>query len=499
MSIDPTDLYALLSIGRDSSPAEIEQAYNGLKEAAAIRGIDIERDETWQRVQYAYDVLTNPQRRSLYDSLVAEKAAAPALAFDIRLSAERLPLLDEPQVVYALVTIRPPDDGRPAVRPLNLGLVVDRSTSMRGARLERVQAAVNLILDQLGPDDILSLTTFSDRAEVVLRAATAAGREQTDAAWRDRLAGVSASGGTEIFYGLAAALGEVRRHASPETNSHLILLTDGQTYGDVPDCLRLAEAAAAQGISLSAFGIGSDWNDSFLDALVAPSGGQSGFIRKPEDILVHLEDRLRGLGIVHAQGVRLAQKWPAATTLQEAFKLAPFAQPLATHEADIPLGNVEGRSPLAVLLAFQLAPQTVSARVKIPLTFTFQTPQATPASPGRISTTLKAETASHNLQLLVSSGPAGGDPPAELIEAVRRVNLYRLQEQAWDEAQAGQLESAATRMQQLSTRYLETGEVDLAHQANLEAQRLTRMGGMSPEGRKVLKYGTRALIDPGKP
>jgi curved DNA-binding protein CbpA len=134
MSIDPTDLYALLSIGRDSSTAEIENAFNGLKAAAAIRGIDTERDETWQRVQYAYDVLTNPQRRSLYDSLVAEKAAAPALAFDVQLSAERLPLLDEPQLVYALVTIRPPDDGRPAVRPLNLGLVVDRSTSMRGAR-----------------------------------------------------------------------------------------------------------------------------------------------------------------------------------------------------------------------------------------------------------------------------------------------------------------------------------------------------------------------------
>jgi Ca-activated chloride channel family protein len=496
MPIDPTDLYALLGIPRGATTAEVEAAFQGLKVAAGIRGIDTERDETWQRVQYAYDVLSNPQRRETYDSVVAEKKAAPALAFDVQLSTDRLPLLDEPQLVYSLVTFRPPGDGRPVQRPLNLALAIDRSTSMRGPRLERVQAAVRLILDQLGPDDIVSLVTFSDRAEVVLRAATAPQREETDPAWRERLEGITASGGTEIFYGLAAALGEARRHASAETNNHLILLTDGQTYGDVPDCLRLAQAAAAQGIGLSAFGIGSDWNDTFLDALVAPSGGQSGFIRQPEDILTHLEDRLRGLGAVHAQGVRLAQKWPAAATLHDAFKLAPFAQPLATHDAEIPLGNIEGRSPLAVLLAFRVGAHSVSARVRIPLTFTFQTPEPA-AKPG--STGLKAETVAHAIQLLISAGPPGGDPPAELIEAVRRVNLYRMQEQAVEDAQAGQLDSAASRMRQLSTRYLETGELALAHLADAEAQRLTRMGGLSPEGRKVLKYGTRALIEPGKP
>ena len=97
--------------------------------------------------------------------------------------------------------------------------------------------------------------------------------------------------------------------------------------------------------------------------------------------------------------------------------------------------------------------------------------------------------------------PNGGEsPPAALIEAARRLNLYRMQEKAWEEAQSGQLDAAAARMRRLTTRYMETGDLRLAQQAELEAQRLGRLGTMSPEGRKVLKYGTRSLLGqlPGK-
>ena len=41
---------------------------------------------------------------------------------------------------------------------------------MRGERLEKVIAAAELLLERLGPDDALSLVSFSDRAEVVLPA-----------------------------------------------------------------------------------------------------------------------------------------------------------------------------------------------------------------------------------------------------------------------------------------------------------------------------------------
>lgn len=489
MSGQPADLYSLLGVTPQATTAEIEAAFATLR----LKAVTGDGGPDPDRLQYAYDVLSDPKRRALYDSLLSD-AGPPHLLVEAAASAERLAVSSDPQILYVLLTVRPPE--KPAARPrrLNLGLAIDRSTSMRGARLDKVLSAVELIVSKLGPDDILSLITFSDRAEVVLPAATVASRTGPTqgnlgvvdtGAWRQRLRTVEASGGTEIYHGLNAGLTEVRRHATPDYTSHLILLTDGHTYGDVPECLRLAETAAAEGIGLSAFGIGSDWNDHFLDALVAPSGGQSGHIREPGDIIGHLEERLKGLGDIHAQQVRLQQSWPGQVTLEDAFKLAPYAQPVTQMGDIIPLGDVEGRSPLSFLLEFRVAPQPIPGRITIPLTVSYH------ATGGAAD-----HTATQTVPVMVVPNADAREiqPTPAVIEAVRRFNLYCMQEQAWDEAQSGQLETAAARMYQLTTRYLESGDLKLAQQAQLEAQRLTRIGKMSPEGRKMLRYGTRSLL-----
>jgi hypothetical protein len=72
--------------------------------------------------------------------------------------------------------------------------------------------------------------------------------------------------------------------------------------------------------------------------------------------------------------------------------------------------------------------------------------------------------------------------------------MYRLNEKALDEVDAGQLESATKRMKHLTARLLEAGQTRLAQQAHLEGERLANMGTLSLEGRKKLKYGTRALL-----
>jgi Ca-activated chloride channel family protein len=307
----------------------------------------------------------------------------------------------------------------------------------------------------------------------------------TAAAWRDprsRLRALAASGGTEIYQGLRAGLDELSRLGGNGRTAHLILLTDGHTYGDADHCLHLAATAAARGIGITAFGLGADWNDAFLDALVAPSGGQSHYIETPGDVLPHLEKRLAGLGDSHARGVALRHAWPGQLTLRAGFKLSPYPQPLTPETNPIPLGDLEGRAPLTLLLEFVVAPLSVPARFRLPIELRYSRPDGGEASLSRAA------------QLLAQSGAGDADPPAALIEAARRLNLYRMQEKAWEEAQSGQLDTAAARMRRLTARYLETGDLRLAQQAQLEAQRLGHLGTMSAEGRKVLKYGTRSLL-----
>lgn len=484
------DLYTVLGVGREAEPDEIEAAFAAWN--ARMDAADAIDDKEWERVRYAYEVLSSPQRRQIYDSLVAETAASP-LELSLTLSAEGLPLLDTPQVLYALLTLRPHDEVNER-RPLNLGLVVDRSTSMRGERLEKVMAAVGLLLDQLGPEDMLSLVSFSDRAEVVLPAAivgTAAHSSHavTAAAWRSprrQLQSITASGGTEIYQGLRAGLAQVARPSAKEYTSHLILLTDGRTYGDAAACLHLAEQAAIHGIGITAFGLGTDWNDAFLDALVAPSGGQSHYIEKPDDVLPHLEGRLQGLGAIHARNLTLSHSWPGQLTLRSAFKLAPLPQPLPAHLDPIPLGDLEGRSPMTVLLEFLLEPQPIASRFRLPFEVQFTTAGGSAQTTGRSARLVADSSYRHD------DGPV----PQPLVEAVRWLNLYRMQEKAWEEAQSGKLDTAVARMQKLTARYMETGDLRLARQAQLEAQQLAHRGQMSSEGRKLLKYGTRSLMRP---
>ena len=72
-----------------------------------------------------------------------------------------------------------------------------------------------------------------------------------------------ASGGTEILQGLNTGLLELDKNRQKYSINHLILLTDGQTYGDEDKCLVVAAEAKRRHIGISTicspralFGIG---------------------------------------------------------------------------------------------------------------------------------------------------------------------------------------------------------------------------------------------------
>ncbi len=472
------DHYQLLGIDRHASTEMVAIAYAAKRAAAFQEGINPDSNADFQQIVYAYEVLSDPQRRDFYDSLLVE-TAVPTLKLDVTISSKQIPILDTPQLFYLLLELRPHELAEKQQLPLNLCLVVDRSTSMRGKRLDRMRTAVQLVCEKLAPGDVLSVISFSDRAEVVLPAAPI--HKQEDA--RTKIAAIQASGGTEIFQGLSAGVQQMRQVALDDYTNHLILLTDGHTYGDEGDCLQLAQTVAQENINFTAFGLGTEWNDQFLDALVAPSKGQVDYIDQPQAILTFLEERINGLGAVYARDIYLHTKWPGFTTLQDAFKLTPFAQPLEADKSDIPLGNIEGRVPLTCLFVLQLLSPPIPTRVKIPLRITADIP-------GQASQTLQ-ETV--KLQLRVRTEQP--KPPSALVKAARLLNLYQLNAKALQEAESGQLALAAQRMRHLTTRYLEAGQAQLAQQASLEANRLEQTEALSAAGRKRLKYGTRMLFN----
>ena len=236
------DYYAILGIDKNADEREIKQAYRLL---ARRHHPDVsseeESTERFREIQGAYEFLLDPMQRKAYDRWRRQAGLEHALPLILRVTPSQKTLLSmgEPQILYILAELMASDELENQRLPLNLCLVVDRSTSMKGARLHQVKAAARYIVDQMEANDVLSVVTFSDRAQLALPGRR--GIDRNDA--RTAISRIRSGGGTEIYQGLQLGLQQVERWNTPEMISHLIMLTDGQTYGDEEDCLHAARYA----------------------------------------------------------------------------------------------------------------------------------------------------------------------------------------------------------------------------------------------------------------
>ena len=157
------DYYAILELPQSATEEEIKHAYRVLTRRyhPDSRAEDV-ATALFHEVQTAYAVLSDPVRRRAYDRRRAGLGLGEEVAFswEILLSQNQLYSSHEEQVLYLLVEIRPALAAQGERLPLNLCLVIDRSTSMQGARLDHVKGAAHQIIDELHDDDGLAVVTF---------------------------------------------------------------------------------------------------------------------------------------------------------------------------------------------------------------------------------------------------------------------------------------------------------------------------------------------------
>ncbi len=478
------DYYALLGVLRDATPEEIKRAYyEAAQRLHPDKNKAVGETEIFLEVQQAYEVLSNPKRRAQYDALLPKEETIPSLVqHKLQYSRANIVHLNEPQLIYVLLEVGPRQVGEKiSSPPLNVCLVLDRSTSMEGQKMDVVKAAAAQILRNLRSEDIFSVVAFSDKAEVIIPAAY-----QTD---RSRLQGriqmMQTSGSTEMYRGLEAGFEEVRRGYDPKRVNHIILLTDGHTYGDEQNCLKLADDAARQNIGISCLGIGSDWNDIFLDQLAARTGSNSTYISIPRDIQRLLSEKFSTLVNSFAEEVMLEYKNQEGIQLNYAFRLQPEGGPVAL-ENNLQLGPILQDTSLKVLFEFVIQPSASKpSRVALLNGFLKVLVAARPTAVPPIRITFERETA---------NDPAIDPPPAEILSALSQLTLYRLQERARSEADAGHYDDATRALRNLASHLLSQGEKSLAKTTLLEAENMERKQAFSSEGGKEIKYGTRALL-----
>ena len=481
--------YTLLGVPRDATAEDIRRAYRwAARRYHPDRNPDPEATEQFLRVREAYETLQDPKRRAAYDRQLPQLLEAEDLVtLRYQASLPHLPLLDEPVLFYLLLTLEPVGERVQRSTLLNLALVLDRSTSMKGARLNALKQATTEILRGLGAGDLLSLVAFDDRAEVL--APPTSGKE------RERLLAVvqqlRPQGGTEILQGLKAAYEQVRRAYSSERVNRILLITDGHTYGDEAACFDLARKAAEQGVVIDALGIGSDWNDDFLVTLTGITGGSCQHVAQSGDLIAVLREQVQDLGHILADGVQVHFFPPEGVELQGVFRLTPAAEALEP-QFPLRLGALHTNQPLTLLLEWRIEPEAIQQAHRedryflLPAEFVLTVPSR-PHPWHRLA---------FRLQMPIREELPEINPPRVLVDAVNRATLYRLQEKARQDAEAGRWLEATRRLEDLATRLLMSGEVEMARTVQQELASLRRTSRLSPEAAKTMRFGTRALLPP---
>lgn len=415
----------------------------------------------------------------------------PGIQLEARLSREILGESSEQQLVYILVEASAV--GLPATLPklpLNLCLVIDRSSSMRGERLAQVKDAAQRIVDQMSGDDYFSLVTFNDRAEVVVSAQKV--RNKSDL--KRMIAGVEAAGGTEMATGMALALQEVQRAMLHRGISRLLLLTDGRTYGDEGRCVEIARRAQSRNIGLTALGIGNEWNEDLLETMAARENSRTHYITSVQEITTIFAEEVKRMHSVFAQNVQLSVELRPGGLLRSLDRVQPFIAPVPLTEArDLnwvgALGDWPGTDMQLFLLEVVVPPLNTGDHPLARLRLHYDLPGANMA--GQRSDAV----------VRISVRPAATvkyESDAVVKHWLERLVAYRLQASAWRDLEAGRVEEATRRLQMAGTRLFDAGQVDLARTVQDEATRLLNSGNASAEGRKRIKYGTRGLIGSGE-
>ncbi len=188
--------------------------------------------------------------------------------------------------------------------PSNIAIVLDRSGSMDGDKIEKAIEAAMLAVDILNEDDILSIITYSDSVEVLLPAT----RVTDKPAIKRKIASIYSGGSTALFAGVSKGADEVEKFLDRNRVNRVILLSDGLANVGPESPSALGELGASLkriGISVTTIGLGLGYNEDLMVRLAQKSDGNHAFVENSRDLARIFEYEFRDILSVVAQDVTI--------------------------------------------------------------------------------------------------------------------------------------------------------------------------------------------------
>lgn len=260
------------------------------------------------------------QLLSLAAVLAQAAAASPAPDVTLRVTPERdyvYRLGPREVIVQVEVEARKSDDARRA--PMNLAIVLDRSGSMEGAKLEKARQAAAMAVDKLGDDDIFSLVTYDSDTDLLIPPERVGGRDHREEL-KARIHRIHAGGSTALYAGVVLGSKQVRRFFEKERVNRVILLSDGIANvgpSSTSDLARLGRELRSDGISVSTVGLGDDYNEDLMTALAESSNANYYYVKDAEKLPGIFAEELGAARSLLARSIVIRIEAPDGVKLKE--------------------------------------------------------------------------------------------------------------------------------------------------------------------------------------
>jgi Ca-activated chloride channel family protein len=365
--------------------------------------------------------------------------------------------LEDPRVVYALIRLRAEDGPSPrghvpARRPVNLALVLDRSSSMRGPRLSQAVLAVRRLVERLDARDRLAVVTFDAAVRVLLPAGPVT--DEARARLTAELDRLDTGAGTNLAAGWRKGCELVASGFVREAVSRVILLTDGLPSVGVRDPEKLAiiaEGEAARGVSTTTMGIGEGFDDELLGEISRRGRGGFYYLANPEAIPAAFGRELAGVFAIAATGVEL--KVLPEANISSCEVLHRLVTRTTAEGLFIEIGEIAQASPRQVLLRM-VRSDTDHGRLLAKLAVTYRDASGN-------------ESSSHLDRLAMATAPNPSEVAEITMERLRLASATALDE-AWARRASGHRDQALAALAEVRSAIAGARERKLAPAADLD-------------------------------